>query len=282
MNKGKGKNSSIGLGIIDEDSLNIFTDGSSKPLQQRIAGIGVRLVWVNESGDEETEDYFPPGWQSATIDEMEIKACTEGLRYAKKIFPDFSRFKKIILFCDSRYVVDNFVKAINIWPNRKWRGANDMPVANIDLWKELRKEVKNSGKRVDIEWVKAHKRNRHNNMADQLADQSVLGPIQKPLSVSETTRRWSPRKTKPGCIPMEGQTTKIRIIGWEYVNKGKINRYRYEIIDPDDKNFQDVDFIFCKTPLSRNKCFEVQFNSDKSKPTIVEIITELDPSDYKY
>lgn len=280
--KNKGKVSLVGLGIIDEESLNIFTDGSSKPLRQREAGVGARLVWVNNSGDEETEDYFPLGWQSATIDEMEIKACSEGLRLAKRTFSDLKKFKNILIFSDSKYVVNNFKNAINVWPNKKWLGSNDMPVANIELWKELRKEVKNCPRRVKIEWVKAHKSNVHNKKADDLADQSASSSINRPISVSETTKKWSNRKTVRGCVPMQGQVAKIRIISWEYVNKGKTNRYRYEVIDPDDKNFMDVDFVFCNVSLSRNKCFEIKFNTDNKKPTIKEIIVELDPTDYKY
>ena len=61
-----------GLGIIDENALNIFTDGSSYPQKHRNAGVGGCLVWVNEAGDEEYKEYAPPGWQKATIDEMEI------------------------------------------------------------------------------------------------------------------------------------------------------------------------------------------------------------------
>ena len=63
-----------GLGIIDEEALNIFTDGSSFPLLKRAAGVGIHMVWVNDKGHEETEDYAPPGWEEATIDEMEIMA----------------------------------------------------------------------------------------------------------------------------------------------------------------------------------------------------------------
>jgi ribonuclease HI len=52
-----------GQGIIDEYALNIFTDGSSYPNKKRAAGVGVRFVWVNDTGEEETEDYTPVGWE---------------------------------------------------------------------------------------------------------------------------------------------------------------------------------------------------------------------------
>ena len=100
-----------GLGIIDEEALNVFTDGSSYPQKKRASGVGVRLVWVNEHGEEETEDYAPPGWSSATIDEVEIKAVSIGLAEAHRLFGDLGRFSKILVFSDSRYVVENFSRA---------------------------------------------------------------------------------------------------------------------------------------------------------------------------
>lgn len=271
-----------GQGIIDEYALNIFTDGSSCPNKQRAAGVGVRLVWVNKSGDEEIEDYAPQGWQKATVDEMEIEACTVALQEANRIFNDIKQFNRILIFSDSRYVVDNYLKAMYIWPNKKWFGANKMPVSNIDLWKRLRKKVKKYPIKVDIEWVKAHKNNKHNRAADKLAKQSASMPFNRPLSISETTRKWSDRKTKRGCVPILGQETKIRIVSREYVTRAKTNKYRYEVIEPNDKSFKDLDFVYCDDSLSRNKCYKVRFNTDKDKPFILEVIEELDCSKYKY
>jgi ribonuclease HI len=271
-----------GLGIIDEDALNIFTDGSSFPLKKRASGVGIRFVWVNDCGDEETDDYAPPGWASATIDEVEIKAVTVGLVQAQRMFGDLAQFKKIHVFSDSRYIVDNFVRAMNVWPNRGWRGANGMPVENINLWKGLRKEVSHIPIRVELEWVKAHKSNRHNKAADKLAKDSASVPINKPFSISATTRKWSDRKTIRGCISPKGQLMRVRVISREYIRKAMIGEYRYEVIDTDDPNFKDVDFAYCETNLSRNKCYLVRLNTDASKATFVEIVEELVCADFKY
>ena len=153
------------------------------------------------------------------------------------------------MFSDSRYVVDNYTRAMKIWPNRAWKGSNGMPVENIDSWKKLRRLVNKLPVRVDIEWVKAHKSNVH---------------------------------TKRGCISIEGQSIKIRIISREYVKKANTYEYRYEVIDSNDKAFKDLDFIFCDEILSRNKCLHVRFNAEQSRPFIVEVIEELDCSEYKY
>lgn len=271
-----------GLGIIDEESLNIFTDGSSYPNRGRAAGVGVRLVWVNENGSEVVSDYSPPGWEKATIDEMEITACTIGLEEALLKFSDLSQFKKIIIFTDSRYVKDNYFKAMNIWPKTKWRLGTGMAASNIPLWKNLKREAKKVPIPVEIEWVKAHKSNIHNRAADKLAKKSADVPINKPISVSETTKKWSDRKTIRGCIQMMGQELKIRIISRDYISADKVTKYRYEVIDKKSKNFKDIDFIYADDIMMRNHCYLVQVNEEQATPKVVKLIEELDMSEYNY
>lgn len=270
-----------GKGIPDEEALNIYTDGSSFPLQKRASGVGVRFVWVNENGDEVTDDYAPPGYSKATIDEVEIKAITLGLLEAQRMFVDLSTFKRVLVFSDSRYVVDNFSKAMNVWPQKAWRGSNGMPVSNIELWKDLRKVVSNFSIEVSIDWVKGHKSSPHNKAADKLAKQSASTPINRPFSISETTKKWSDRKTVRGCIVPVGQDLRIRIISRKYIKKAKLEEYRYEVVDESDPNFKDVDFAYCKDCLSRNRCYLVRLNSDLSKSTFVSVVEEIDCSDYK-
>lgn len=270
-----------GKGIIDENALNAFTDGSSYPNQQRASGVGVRFVWVNDEGNEVVDDYISTGWQKATIDEMEIQACIIAVQEAKRLI-DINEFTKLLIFSDSRYVVDSFFKAMNVWPNRKWRGANGLPVSNIELWKKLRKEINTFPTRVDIEWVKAHKKNLHNKAADRLAKASAQTPVNKPISISETAPKWSNRKTKRGCVNVFGQETKIRIISRKQVNKSDLTEYRYEIIDPDDSDFQAVDFIYSDLMLSRHGCYHIILNHDQRAPRVVSIIAELESSKYKY
>ena len=272
-----------GLGIIDEYALNIFPDGSSYPKKKRAAGIGICIVWVNESGDEEFEEYAPLGWQSATIDEMEIEACTVGLQEANRYLKNNTNsFNRVLVFSDSSYVVNCFIKAMHVWPKKRWLGANGMPVENIELWKRLRKKVNKCPIRVDIEWVKAHKKNKYNRAANKLAQQSAAMPLNKPFTHSVTTKKWSNRSTKRGCVQVIGQEIKIRIISREYKVKAKTYEYRYEVIGPNDRSFKDLDFVFYDEYLSRNKCFQVRFNSEQQKPFILEIVEELECSKYKY
>lgn len=67
--------------MIREDAINVFTDGSSFS-GPRVGGIGIRVVTVDESGNEVVEDHAQPGYRGATNNEMELQACIEGLKLA--------------------------------------------------------------------------------------------------------------------------------------------------------------------------------------------------------
>jgi ribonuclease HI len=269
-------------GVHDEEALNIYTDGSSFPGKKRAAGVGVVLMWVDEAGDPQTSEHAPTGFQSATIDEMEIYACTVGLQEAKRLFPNLTRFKKVLLFSDSKYVSENFVRAMNVWPQKGWRGANGTPVENIDLWKRLRKEVNACSLGVYVRWLKAHKSNIYNRAADKLAKQSAAMPFNKPLSLSQTTRKWSDRKTLRGCVAFDGRLVNVRIISTEYKKHAREYEYRFEVIDPADPSYKNIDFVRYKHVLSRNKCLLVRLNSDQDHPHIEEVLEELNPDDFRY
>ena len=63
---------------LDEDALNIYTDGSSLPRPRR-GGIGVRFVYADDNGEEIYEDFAYPGHMGATSNQMELLACITGL-----------------------------------------------------------------------------------------------------------------------------------------------------------------------------------------------------------
>ena len=56
----------------------------------------------------------------------------------------------------------------------------------------------------------------------------------------------------------------------------------YEVIDPKETSFKDLDFVRSTQYLSRNKCLLVRFNSNQRNPQIEELIEELDSNEYKY
>ncbi|MBK0392700.1 RNase H family protein [Ramlibacter algicola] len=62
--------------------------------------------------------------------------------------------------------------------------------------------------RVEVRWVKGHKTSAHNRAADKLAKQSAGMPFNKPLSVSQTAKKWSDQKTDRGCVSVEGSRSR--------------------------------------------------------------------------
>jgi len=116
-----------------ENALNIYTDGSSLS-HPRLGGIGIRFVTYDSRGEEVSEDVEVPGYKNATNNQMELYACVAALKEALR-YKDLSLFDSIAIHSDSRYVVDNYRKAMFEWPKTKWTTRGGPPVLNADLWK---------------------------------------------------------------------------------------------------------------------------------------------------
>jgi hypothetical protein len=82
-------------------------------------------------------------------------------------------------------------------------------------------------------------------------------------------------------VPVHGQELKIRIIGSKFISKAEGFEYRYEVIDPEDISFKDVDFVRYGLTLSRHQCLRVRFNSNSANPRVEEVLEKLDPAEYR-
>jgi ribonuclease HI len=162
----------IEIQCVIENALNIYTDGSSLS-HQRLGGIGIRFVTCDSQGEEVTEDVELPGYKNATNNQMELHACVEALKEALR-YKDLTLFDSIAIHTDSRYVVDNYRKAMFEWPKTRWTTRDGPPVLNADLWKDLIKQMKNCQPlRVNFYWVKGHSKDQHNKAVDKLAKKSA-------------------------------------------------------------------------------------------------------------
>jgi ribonuclease HI len=141
----------------EEDTLNIYTDGSSLPKPRR-GGLAVLFIVINEDGEEESYSPPLPGYASASNNQMELQACVEALKLATAQHPYFdrSRYRKILLRTDSEYVAGNYETALYVWSSNGWLKKSGAPVDNAPEWKELVRLLRRSerqGKRVNIKWV---------------------------------------------------------------------------------------------------------------------------------
>ena len=135
----------------------IYTDGACRG-NPGPGGWGVLI----EYGELSKQLYG--GDISTTNNKMELTAAIMALKEIKEPC-------EIILYTDSKYVLQGIEEWIYNWKKRGWRGANKKPVKNIDLWKEL-DELRDEHN-IKWNWVKGHSGDPGNETADMLANRGI-------------------------------------------------------------------------------------------------------------
>jgi ribonuclease HI len=260
-------------GVTFEDALNIYTDGSSLSNPRR-GGIGIRYIVINAAGDEEWIDECPPGYKQATNNEMELMACIVALREIPLQLLTHN-VQRIYVFTDSQYVRDHIVYAQAYWPKNGWCNLDGKPIENVKLWKDLVREIKNAGIRVDFKWVKGHSTNKHNKAVDKLARESANGFLQEPLTVQSVRRKLTTEKVRLGSVPMQGQLLDIRIVTDKWMREQKVWRYKYEVLPSSSAHAGRVDLIYSEILLRAAHAYRVRVGDNQRNPRIVECVQEL-------
>lgn len=259
-----------------ENVLTVFTDGSSIA-RPRSGGIGIRFVHVDTLGAEMTFDLDEPGFAGATNNQMELKAVIVALKALRTgrvpaYLSDGTR--RIDLYTDSLYVVDNLHSAVYDWPTNGWATRTGAPVLNVELWKELVHEYKKLRRttRVEIKWGKGHSAgNPHNKAADKLAKRSAARPVGRLGTVVSVRRKKTRRRTEPGSVEMLGQRLTIRIIDAQYLAEQRVTRYRYEVMSRASPFHGNVDFAYSEDPMMRpGHTYFVTMGEDAGYPRIVK------------
>ncbi len=135
----------------------IYTDGACRG-NPGPGGWGVLI----EYGESSKQLYG--GDNSTTNNKMELTAAIMALKEIKEPCD-------IILYTDSKYVLQGIEDWIHNWKKRGWRSANKKPVKNIELWKEL-DELRDEHN-IKWNWVKGHSGDPGNETADMLANRGI-------------------------------------------------------------------------------------------------------------
>ena len=143
--------------MSEDNTVEIFTDGACSG-NPGPGGWGVLLRWRG------TEKELFGGEEESTNNRMELMAAIRALESLK-------RPMQIVLFTDSRYVMDGITKWIHNWKRNGWRTANKKPVKNDDLWQRL--DAAMAGHDIQWQWVKGHAGHEENERADELARRGV-------------------------------------------------------------------------------------------------------------
>jgi ribonuclease HI len=261
--------------MIAEDALNIYTDGSSFSKPRR-GGVGIRFIFIDSTGEEVVEDFPISGTKGANSIEMELSACIQALKLAIP-FLQKHPLRRIIIFTDSQFIVDNYHNAMFIWRKTRWLKKSGGPVINAELWKELVRCIKKAGIYVEIQKVKGHSKDIHNKAVDKLARQSAKSPSEKTQAGVIVRRKISREQTQLGSVKMLGQRIIIRIIESKYLTPQKITRYRYEVMSRASDYFQKVDFLCSKETFRPGHRYSVRLNRDQGNPSIIKVFKEVLP-----
>jgi ribonuclease HI len=259
--------------VFRKGILYAYTDGSSLNKPRR-GGMGIRFIYLDENEEEHYIDVEPDGVRNATNNVAELLACIEALKRINNLSLPFKPHG-IEIRTDSRYVVNNVDYAKYTWPQQKWHNKLGRPIENMDLWKELVKQIRQSWCRVDFEWVKGHKNDPHNKAADNIADKSSHGYQAKPISVITVRRRKSTEKTKVGSVIASGQRIAVRIISSQSLKRQGVIKYRYEVISPGSKYYNKVDLAFSELILRDGHSYIVTMNSTPGNPRFLNLIKEI-------
>ena len=137
--------------------VEIFTDGacSGNP------GPGGWAA-ILRSGKHEKEIFG--GERMTTNNRMELMAAIKALEALKK--PN-----TVLLYTDSRYVMDGLTKWLPRWKANGWKTTDKKPVKNADLWRALDE----AASRHDVvwRWVRGHDGHLENERADALARSAI-------------------------------------------------------------------------------------------------------------
>ncbi len=131
----------------------IYTDGACSGNPGR-GGWGAVLRWNG------TQRELHGGEPLTTNNRMELMAAIQALE-------TLTRPSRVVMYTDSKYVLDGITKWIAGWQRNGWRTSARQPVKNEDLWRRLVAAL--DGHEVSWQWVKGHAGEEGNERADELA-----------------------------------------------------------------------------------------------------------------
>ena len=111
------------------------------------------------------------GSPHGTNNQGELQAVLELLRATAGVD------EKLVIECDSRYVIDSVTKWMPGWKRRGWRKSDGGPVLNRELLEGIDEAIR--GRDVEFSWVKGHAGHPLNEAADERANAAAKAYQQK-------------------------------------------------------------------------------------------------------
>ena len=145
--------------VVEEmKRVTLYTDGACSG-NPGLGGYGCLLMYNGH------EKRLSGAFADTTNNRMEIYAVICGLKCLKEPC-------EVDVYSDSAYTVNAFNNGwIYSWEKSGWKKADNKPVLNDDLWKELLALTRIH--KINFIKVKGHADNEYNNLCDKLATDAV-------------------------------------------------------------------------------------------------------------
>ncbi len=144
---------------MNNPQVHIYTDGAARG-NPGPGGYGVVMEWVGKAYKKE----FSKGFKHTTNNRMELLAVIDALKKLK------NPGTKVLVFTDSKYVVDSIKKAwVFGWEKKGFKDRK-----NVDLWKDFLIEYRKHD--VDFKWIRGHNNHIQNERCDYLAVEASKQP----------------------------------------------------------------------------------------------------------
>lgn len=148
---------------MSEEIVDIFTDGACKGNP----GVGGWGALLRTRGRE--RELFG-GEAHTTNNRMELMGAIAALEA-------LTRYCKVRLHTDSKYVHQGITTWLPGWKKAGWKTASKKPVKNEDLWRRL--DALAVQHKIEWIWVKGHSGHAGNEHADVLANKGVALMFEK-------------------------------------------------------------------------------------------------------
>lgn len=144
-----------------KNSAIIFCDGACKG-NPGPGGFAAKIYYMNSN-----PQIITGSENFTTNNRMELRAAIEGLKHVNLTIDN------VEVNTDSEYLRRGITEWIHNWKRNGWKAANNKPVKNQDLWKEL--DSISNHLNVTWKWVPAHSGIVENEEVDILAKQAIKG-----------------------------------------------------------------------------------------------------------
>jgi len=135
------------------------------------------------------------GWARGTNNMGELMSVLDLLRSTRGVE------EPLRVLCDSQYAINCCTRWIPAWKKRGWRKADNKPVLNLDLVKELDEEL--AGRAVTFQWVRGHTGHPLNERADSLARAAATAYQQgTPVASGPGYTKVPPTTTHPPAVAL--------------------------------------------------------------------------------